>query len=87
MADNEQNVVPHVQIELAVLWADKTWSDGHFEYEPADFPRLTIKAHAIAKLEKKLEDNYLVSLVVIYAVDSTGNRFTAGGTLLSEAKA
>ena len=81
----ETTNTPHVQVELVVLWADKTWDDGHFEYEPADFPMLTIKANAIAKLEKKLKDNYMVSMVVIYAVDGSGERFTAGGTLL-EAK-
>jgi hypothetical protein len=87
MTANEQTAVPHVQVELAVLWADNTWSDGHFEYEPADFPMISIKARAVDKLENKLKDNALVCMVVVYAVDVTGGRFTAAGEPLSEVSA
>ena len=75
---------PHVQVELAVLWADKTWGDGHFEYVPANQPELAIKAAAVAQLEEKLKDNHLVSMISVYAVDGSGTRYDAAGEPISE---
>jgi hypothetical protein len=77
---------PHVQVELAVLWADKTWDDGHFEYIPSNMPELAIKAAAIAKLEEKLKDSALVCMISVYAVDGSGQVYDSDGERLDPKK-
>ena len=71
----------YIQVELAVLWADHTWNDGHFEYVPQ-----TDLAHgqtAIANLEKKLTGDPRVVMVTVYSAGD-GQLYAADGTLLDD---
>ena len=76
---------PHVQVELAILWADKTWGE-HFEYVLADQPDLAIKAAAVSQAEERLKDNALVCMVAVYSVDGSGQRYDAAGEPFEEEK-